>query len=101
MGTYHKSRLRTFRFDFFKSINLSTFFCLDVSEYHSPFGDTQKLVKLRNPWGKGEWRGSWSDDWPGWTEHARAFLQVKQSYSFMFSTMFCYSIHMQMMDHFG
>eukprot|EP00300_Choanocystis_sp_HF-7_P009557 c16499_g1_i3.p1 GENE.c16499_g1_i3~~c16499_g1_i3.p1 ORF type:complete len:791 (+),score=218.02 c16499_g1_i3:199-2373(+) len=26
-----------------------------------------KLVKLRNPWGKGEWTGRWSDDSPLWT----------------------------------
>ena len=22
-----------------------------------------KIVKLRNPWGAGEWKGDWGDDW--------------------------------------
>eukprot|EP00494_Astrolonche_serrata_P023274 UN23532 len=26
-----------------------------------------KLVKLRNPWGKGEWTGDWSDSSKLWT----------------------------------
>ena len=27
----------------------------------------EKLVKLRNPWGKGEWNGDWSDSCYKWT----------------------------------
>lgn len=27
----------------------------------------EKLVKLRNPWGKGEWKGDWSDESYKWT----------------------------------
>ena len=27
----------------------------------------ERLVKLRNPWGKGEWKGDWSDDSYKWT----------------------------------
>ena len=27
-----------------------------------------KLVKLRNPWGKGEWSGDWSDKCYKWTK---------------------------------
>lgn len=26
-----------------------------------------RLVKIRNPWGKGEWKGEWSDNDPRWT----------------------------------
>ena len=30
--------------------------------------DGVPLVKLRNPWGKGEWKGDWSDKSPKWTK---------------------------------
>lgn len=26
----------------------------------------EKLIKLRNPWGKGEWKGKWSDHDKNW-----------------------------------
>ena len=33
-------------------------------------GDTFKMVKVRNPWGKGELTsGNWNDDGPGWTHN--------------------------------
>lgn len=35
-------------------------------------GNTVRLVKLRNPWGSGEWNGDWSDASPLWTEELRA-----------------------------
>ena len=28
---------------------------------------TVRLLKLRNPWGQGEWQGDWSDKSPLWT----------------------------------
>ena len=30
-------------------------------------GKDIKLLKLRNPWGSGEWQGDWSDNSPLWT----------------------------------
>ena len=35
-----------------------------------------KIVQIRNPWGKGEWNGKWSDNSPLWTQELRN--QLKQ-----------------------
>lgn len=29
------------------------------------------LIKLRNPWGKKEWIGEWSDGSPSWTKEIK------------------------------
>ena len=34
----------------------------------------ERLVKLRNPWGKGEWKGDWGDDSWLWTPYLREEL---------------------------
>ena len=34
----------------------------------------EKLVKLRNPWGKGEWKGDWSDESYKWTQQLKKEL---------------------------
>jgi hypothetical protein len=34
-------------------------------------GRQTKLVQVRNPWGKREWKGDWSDSWPGWTDKVK------------------------------
>lgn len=31
-------------------------------------GQTERLLHIRNPWGKKEWTGDWSDNSPLWTE---------------------------------
>ena len=38
-----------------------------------------KLLKLRNPWGEGEWTGAWSDKWKGWTPELKTELKVVDS----------------------
>lgn len=38
--------------------------------------DGTRLVKLRNPWGKGEWKGDWSDNSNLWTPQLRQQLAV-------------------------
>eukprot|EP01022_Parablepharisma_sp_SALTPOND_P024933 TRINITY_DN5629_c0_g1_i2.p1 TRINITY_DN5629_c0_g1~~TRINITY_DN5629_c0_g1_i2.p1 ORF type:complete len:1130 (+),score=51.26 TRINITY_DN5629_c0_g1_i2:173-3562(+) len=36
---------------------------------------TEKLVQLRNPWGRHEWTGDWSDNSPLWTSELRRKLR--------------------------
>lgn len=38
--------------------------------------DGEKLYKMRNPWGKGEWTGDWSDESDKWTDELREQLGV-------------------------
>eukprot|EP00413_Alexandrium_margalefii_P027172 CAMPEP_0204575504 /NCGR_PEP_ID=MMETSP0661-20131031/41231_1 /ASSEMBLY_ACC=CAM_ASM_000606 /TAXON_ID=109239 /ORGANISM="Alexandrium margalefi, Strain AMGDE01CS-322" /LENGTH=358 /DNA_ID=CAMNT_0051584145 /DNA_START=360 /DNA_END=1437 /DNA_ORIENTATION=+ len=33
-------------------------------------GETFRLVKVRNPWGTGEWKGDWSDKSNKWDQHS-------------------------------
>ena len=35
---------------------------------------TERIVKLRNPWGSGEWKGEWSDEDEKWTEGLKEAL---------------------------
>ncbi len=39
---------------------------LDVREVRG-----ERLIKLRNPWGKTEWKGDWSDKSARWTKELR------------------------------
>lgn len=41
-------------------------------------------MKLRNPWGKGEWKGKWSDTWKDWNEDLRRQLNYYPSEDGMF-----------------
>lgn len=45
-----------------------------VEIFHN--GKTVRLVKLRNPWGKGEWKGDWSDKSPLWTPELKKQVGV-------------------------
>ena len=37
----------------------------------------ERLVKLRNPWGKGEWKGDWCDDSYKWTNKLKRELNYQ------------------------
>lgn len=41
--------------------------------------ETTKLVKLRNPWGRYEWHGDWSDTSSLWTPETRTAMQMDGS----------------------
>ena len=40
-------------------------------------GKKYQLIKLRNPWGKTEWNGEWSDNSPLWTDELKEKLKLK------------------------
>ena len=37
------------------------------------------LLKLRNPWGEGEWKGKWGDSSPYWTEEYKQYFKFKKN----------------------
>ena len=46
---------------------------------HSELGKV-RLVKLRNPWGKGEWTGTWSDNSPEYEKHCEALNADEETF---------------------
>lgn len=48
---------------------------LSAAQIQDKHGDFVRLVKLRNPWGSGEWKGNWSDASDCWTNKIREQLQ--------------------------
>ena len=53
---------------------LLTNHCYSVVSAHEiqSAGRKIRLLKLRNPWGKEEWNGEWSESYSGWTPALRA-----------------------------
>lgn len=43
------------------------------------YGRNWDLVKLRNPWGKGEWTGAWSDNSELWTEELKNYCGIVEA----------------------
>ena len=44
---------------------------LGVKKVNDKNGNTVNLVKVRNPWGSGEWNGDWSDHSNLWTDELK------------------------------
>lgn len=38
------------------------------AEVHDSNGELTRIVQCRNPWGKHEWKGDWSDSSRKWTD---------------------------------
>jgi len=56
-----------------------------ISLYEFEHEDEQvRLLKLRNPWGQGEWTGDWSDKSPLWTEELKQKLSWSDNDDGMF-----------------
>ncbi len=48
-----------------------------LDEYADKRGKTvERILKLRNPWGQGEWKGDWSDKSSLWNDELRSKLKV-------------------------
>ena len=42
-----------------------------------PDDKKERVVKLRNPWARGEWKGAWNDKYSEWTPSLREALQIE------------------------
>lgn len=58
-------------------VNKHIYSILDAREFDNN-GKMIRLLKLRNPWGKKEWKGAWSNTWPDWP------VEIKNEISYIY-----------------
>lgn len=42
-------------------------------------GSKERLLKIRNPWGKREWKGDWSDNSGKWTDSTKKQVNLQKA----------------------
>jgi len=52
---------------------------LDAKEVVLGNGKKEKLIKMRNPWGRHEWKGDWGDNSPNWTHDVKKQLKYESN----------------------
>lgn len=87
LGAFELSRLENGEYRLFK---------------HGMNGKIERIVELRNPWGKGEWKGKWSDSDRNWnptlrqqlsqtlTEDGRFFMPFSDFLKYFHDYQVCY-----------
>ena len=60
-----------------KQINSNKYEVMTNNDHAYKQKNVVRLIKLRNPWGKGEWKGAWSDDDKCWNDSLRKQLNIK------------------------
>jgi calpain-15 len=51
---------------------------IGVFEFESE-GESVRIIKMRNPWGSGEWKGEWSDKSDRWTPELKKMFNWKDA----------------------
>jgi calpain-15 len=50
---------------------------INAKKIQTDSGKEVRLVQIRNPWGKKEWTGDWSDSSKLWTDHCKKQVGLK------------------------
>lgn len=77
-GSHAYSLLSVYILDEVKDYEGEKVYKLRVSEDEVE-GNVHRLVKLRNPWGRGEWTGDWSDADSRWNDQLKEVLGINKT----------------------
>lgn len=73
-----EGELNKARYDEMGLISEHAYSVIAAMEVTTRSGGTERLLKLRNPWGHKEWLGRWSDKSEEWTEELRRQLNCEE-----------------------